>query len=200
MPLSGDALAAVLVAVSFAAGLNVYATVAVLGLLAHAGWLTLPTALTVLDHWSVIAAAGVLFGIEFFADKTPGVDLVWNALQTFIRIPVAALLTYGATSQLAPGWHLAATLAAGLIAMVAHGGKMAARVAVTPSPEPLSNIALSVAEDALTIFITWMATQHPFIAAGIVVVLIGMLLLMIRWIVGALRRLFAPDARPTFTR
>src|ERR1041385_7245807 len=102
MLLSGERLVAFLVAVSFAAGLNVYATVAVLGLLSRWGWVTLPAALSPVDQWWVIGAAAALFAVEFFADKIPGVDLLWNALQTFVRIPVAALLTYGATMQLDP--------------------------------------------------------------------------------------------------
>ncbi len=111
-----------------------------LGLLAHAGWVDLPSGLHLLTSWWVIGASGALFAIEFFADKVPGFDLVWNALHTFVRVPVAALIAYGATSQLSPEKQLLATLAGGAIALAAHGGKTAARVAVTPSPEPVSNI------------------------------------------------------------
>ena len=100
--LRGSELVGLIVAVSFAAGLNVYATVATLGLLAHAGLLDLPPGLHLLTSWWVIAASGLLFAIEFFADKIPAFDLFWNALHTFVRIPVAALIAYGATSQLSP--------------------------------------------------------------------------------------------------
>ena len=131
MRLPGSELVALLIAVSFAAGLNVYATVATLGLLAHTGWLALPPALHLLESWYVIAASGVLFGVEFFADKVPAFDLVWNALHTFIRVPVAGLLAYQATSSLSPGEQCVATIAGGLIALAAHGGKTAARAAVT---------------------------------------------------------------------
>ncbi len=124
-------LVALLVAVSFAAGLNVYATVATLGLLAHAGVLPLPPALYLLSNWWVIAAGGVMFVIEFFADKIPAFDLIWNALHTFIRVPAAALLAYGATSTLSPWEQFAATFAGGAIALAAHGGKTAVRAAVT---------------------------------------------------------------------
>ena len=95
-------LVALVIAASFAAGLNVYATVATLGLLAHAGVLPLPPTLQLLSSWWVIAASGALFAIEFFADKIPAFDLIWNALHTFIRIPVAALLAYRATASLSP--------------------------------------------------------------------------------------------------
>ena len=183
-------LVALVVAVSFAAGLNVYATVATLGLLAHAGLLDLPSGLHLLASWWVIGASGVLFAVEFFADKVPAFDLVWNALHTFVRIPVAALIAYGATSQLSPGKQLLATLVGGAIALAAHGGKTAARVAVTPSPEPVSNFALSAGEDMLAIFLTWFATRHPFVAGSIVVVLLAGIVIVIRAVVRAMKNLF----------
>src|SRR5512146_1541636 len=102
MKFSPTELVAILAGTSFAAGLNVYATVATLGLLARAGVVTLPPALHPVAEWYVIAIAGVMFVIEFFADKIPAFDLVWNALHTFIRVPVAALLAYAATAQLSP--------------------------------------------------------------------------------------------------
>ena len=187
---AGPELAGLIVAVSFAAGLNVYATVATLGLLAHANLLNLPPQLHLLASWWVIAAALILFAIEFFADKVPAFDLFWNALHTFVRIPVAALIAYGATSQLSPQMQLLATLAGGAIALAAHGGKTAARVAVTPSPEPFSNIALSAGEDTLAVFLTWLATQHPIAAAGIVVAFLILILVVMRWIVRTIARAF----------
>jgi hypothetical protein len=186
--LVGSELVGLIVAVSFAAGLNVYATVATLGLLAHAGLLDLPSGLHLLSSWWVVAASGVLFAIELFADKIPGFDLFWNALHTFVRIPVAALIAYGATSQLSPEKQLLAALAGGAIALAAHGGKTAARVAVTPSPEPFSNFALSAGEDTLAIFLTWFATQHPITAALIVAGLLAIILVVMRWIVRAMTR------------
>jgi hypothetical protein len=183
-------LVALLVAVSFAAGLNVYATVTTLGLLAHTGVLPLPPALQLLSNWWVIAAAGVMFVIEFFADKIPAFDLVWNALHTFIRVPVAALLAYGATATLTPLEQLTATVAGGAIALAAHGGKTAVRAAVTPSPEPFSNIALSFGEDGLAIFLTWFATQHPYGAVAIVGMLLVVIVVLTRWVVRSLRALF----------
>jgi len=152
---SGE-LFALLVAIGFAAGLNLYATVAVLGLLAHFGHMPLPPGLQLLARWPVIAASSVLFAIEFFADKIPAFDLIWNALHTFIRVPVAGLLAYRATSQLSTEHQLLATLLGAAVALVAHGGKTAARAAVTPSPEPFSNISLSLGEDVLAIGLTWL--------------------------------------------
>jgi hypothetical protein len=190
MKFGGSELVGLIVAVSFAAGLNVYATVATLGLLAHAGLLDLPAGLHLLSSWWVIAASAVLFAIEFFADKIPAFDLFWNALHTFIRIPVAALIAYGATSQLSPEKQLLATLAGGAIALAAHGGKIAARTAVTPSPEPVSNFALSAGEDTLAIFLTWFATQHPIAAAGIVAAFLVMIVVVMRWVIRAMKKLF----------
>jgi hypothetical protein len=186
MKLPAEELVALLVAVSFAAGLNVYATVATLGLLAHAGVLALPPALHVLESWWIIGAAGVLFGVEFFADKIPAFDLVWNALHTFIRVPVAALLAWQATATLSPGEQAAATMAGGLIALVAHGGKTAVRAAVTPSPEPFSNISLSLGEDALAVLLTWVATWQPWVAISVVAVLVLVTILLVRWVAKAL--------------
>src|SRR5580658_10102928 len=183
----GSDLVGLIVAVSFAAGLNVYATVATLGLLAHASLLYLPAGLHLLSSWLVIAASAILFDIEFFADKIPAFDLFWNALHTFIRIPVAALIAYGATSQLSPEKQLLATLAGGAITLAAHGGKTAARVAVTPSPEPVSNFALSAGEDTLAIALIWLATQHPIAAGGIVLVFLVMIVAVVRWVMRAMK-------------
>jgi Domain of unknown function (DUF4126) len=183
-------LFAVLTAISFAAGLNVYATVATLGLLAHAGMIPLPSALHLLSSWYVIACSGVLFLLEFFADKVPVFDLLWNALQTFVRVPVAALLAYGATTQLSSGMQLLATLLGGAIALAAHGGKTAVRAVVTPHPEPFSNMTLSLGEDALAVFLTWFATKHPYWAAMIALAFVLVIVVLMRWVVGALRSMF----------
>jgi Domain of unknown function (DUF4126) len=193
--LTSNELVGLLVATSFAAGLNVYATVGTLGLLAHAGVLVLPLPLHLLTNWWVIGASGVLFLVEFFADKVPLFDLLWNALQTFVRVPVAALIAYGATSQLSPGKQLLAVLLGGAIALAAHGGKTAARAAVTASPEPFSNAALSLAEDALAVLLTTFATRHPFSAATIVAVFVIVIVLLARRVVRALRNLFREAAQ-----
>jgi hypothetical protein len=181
-------IAALVIAASFAAGLNVYATVLTLGLLAHAHWVVLPQGLEVLGDWGVIAASGTLFAMEFVADKIPGLDMIWNALHTFIRVPVAGLLAYRASAHLSPEMQLLATVAGAAIAMVAHSSKTAVRAVVTPSPEPVSNIALSTSEDAVAIGLTWLVTQHPWTAATIAIALTLLALIAARWVVGALRR------------
>ncbi len=183
-------LFALLAAIGFAAGLNLYATVAVLGLTARFGHLPLPPGVELLQSWPVIIASLVLFGVEFFADKIPAFDLIWNALHTFIRVPVAGLLAYRATSQLSPEHQLLATLIGGGVALIAHSGKTAARAAVTPSPEPFSNIGLSVGEDVLAIGLTWLATKHPYVAGVLATAFVFVIFVMIRWVIRAMRWLF----------
>jgi Domain of unknown function (DUF4126) len=197
MPLPPDQLVALMIAVSFAAGLNVYATVATLGLMGHTRWLALPASLHLLADWRVIAAALILFTLDFFADKIPGLDVIWNALHTFIRVPLAALMAFQAAADLSPGEQLVATLAGGLIAFIAHGGKTAARVAVTPSPEPFSNIALSLSGDALAVFLTWLSTWKPYVAAGTALALVVTALVMVRWMWRAMRAPFRRRAETT---
>ncbi len=190
MHLQNSQLVAIVAGASFAAGLNVYATVATLGLLARGGMVGLPPSLHLLESWPVIVVSGVMFVIEFFADKILAFDLIWNALHTFVRIPIAALLAYFATAQLAPAEQIGTACLAAIIALAAHGGKLAVRSAVTPSPEPLSNIGLSLGEDALAISLTWLATQHPYAAAALVLVFLVIIIVILRWVIRALRALF----------
>lgn len=205
LALGPNQLVALIIATSFAAGLNVYATVATLGLLDRFGAIALPPTLDPIASWWVIGICVALFAVEFVADKIPAFDLVWNAVQTFVRVPVGALIAFGASADLSPGWQLAAAGMGGFIAFAAHGGKMAIRAAVTPSPEPVSNSALSLVEDALAIGLTWFATQYPFLAAGIVLVMLIVLAIVARWIFRALRALYRGALRaltpsPSMTR
>lgn len=190
MTFTPSSIAALIVAISFAAGLNIYATIATLGILARFQWVTLPPGLDPLANTWVIAVSCLLFVIEVFADKIPAFDLIWNALHTFIRVPVAGLLAYQATSQLSPERQLLATLLGAAVALIAHGGKTAARAAVTPSPEPLSNITLSLGEDALAIGLTWLATRHPYIAGALATIFIVIIVLLTRLVIRALWALF----------
>jgi len=195
---TGNELTALLVVVCFSAGLNVYATVAMLGILGRFNVLAVPRGLHVVQDWKIIAACCVLFALEFVGDKIPIFDLIWNAAHTFVRVPVAALIAYGATAQL-PQWEqIAATFAGGLIALAAHGGKTAARAAVTSSPEPFSNFALSASEDALVVFLMWFATRHPYVSAGIVAVGLLIILLLVRFVVRSVRNLLR-DAENALT-
>jgi hypothetical protein len=181
-------IAALVIAASFAAGLNVYATLLTLGLLARAHWVELPVGLDILTHWWVIVVSGSMFAIEFIADKIPAFDMIWNALHTFVRIPVAALLAYHASEQLSPEMQVLAAVAGAGIAMVAHSSKTAVRAAVTPSPEPVSNIVLSTGEDVLAVGVTWLATRHPLTAAGIACGFLLFAVITVRWLAKFLRR------------
>lgn len=187
---SAGSLVAILIAISFAAGLNVYATVASLGLMARAHLVILPPSLHLLQSNWVIGASVALFLVEFFGDKVPAFDLFWNALHTFVRVPVAALLSYLAAAPLSPEMKLLCTVIGGLVALAAHGGKTAARTAVTPSPEPLSNTALSLGEDAASIALTWLATKHPYLAAGIALAGVILAIVFVHLVIRSLRALF----------
>jgi hypothetical protein len=195
MHFSNQEIVAMMAGASFAAGLNVYATVATLGLLGRFQVLQLPPHLHIVESWPVIGVALVMFVVEFFADKIPAFDLIWNALHTFIRVPIAALMAYAATAQLSPQAQILSAVAASAIAFASHGGKMAVRAAVTPSPEPLSNAALSVGEDVAAVGLTWIATTHPYIAAGITLVLLIVTFLAVRLVLRALKRLFRGASR-----
>jgi hypothetical protein len=191
---------AVVAAVSFAAGLNIYATVLSLGLLARFGNVPLPPGLLPLKSWPVITVCAVLFSMEFFVDKAPAFDMVWNALHTFVRVPVAALLAYVGTRQLTPSEQLLTAGLAAIIALVAHGGKTAVRAVVTPSPEPISNISLSVGEDILAVSLTWLATRHPYAAGAIALCLLLVTVLLVRYTVRTTARLFRVRSRPESRR
>jgi Domain of unknown function (DUF4126) len=179
----------------FSSGLNLYATVATLGLLQRFGIIHLPTSLQVLSYPWVLGFAIALYAIEFLADKVPYVDTVWDAIHTVIRPPAAALLAYGASIGAPPEWRWGAALLAGGVALTSHGTKASTRAAANTSPEPFSNWALSFGEDVLAVWLTWMATVHP--AATIVIVsllttlAIFMLYHLFRFLRRSLQRLFA---------
>ena len=179
----------------FSSGLNLYATVATLGLLERFGVIHLPQSLHVLSHPVILVVAVVLYLVEFLADKIPYVDTVWDAIHTFIRPPAAALLAYSAAGAAPPEWRWAAALLAGSVALASHGTKASARAAVNTTPEPFSNWALSFGEDALAVWLTWMATVHPVATTVIVIVLVAVSLFLLfhlfRFARRALQRLFA---------
>jgi hypothetical protein len=165
---------------SFASGLNLYATVAAVGLLERLGIAHLPDSLQVLAHPMVLGIAVALFVIEFVADKIPYVDSVWDAVHTFIRPPAAALLSYSAFAGGVPEqWKIGAALLAGTVALTSHVAKATTRAAANVSPEPVSNWTLSLTEDSLALFLAWLASTHPVLTAGIVAVLVILALLLI---------------------
>jgi hypothetical protein len=156
----------------FSSGLNVYATVATLGILQRFGILHLPPSLQILSHTWVLGIAIALYLIEFLADKIPYFDTAWDAVHTFIRPPAAALLAYAAAGAAPPEWRWGAALVAGGVALTSHGTKASARAAVNASPEPFSNWILSFGEDVLAVWLTWMATAHPLATTIVVAALV----------------------------
>jgi hypothetical protein len=156
----------------FSSGLNLYATIATLGLLERFGVIHLPPSLEIVSHPLVLGIAVALYLIEFFADKIPYVDTVWDTVHTFIRPPAAAVIGYGAASSVSPEWRWAAALLAGGVALTAHSTKASARAAVNTVPEPFSNWALSFGEDLLAVWLTWFTTAHPVASLVMVAVLL----------------------------
>jgi hypothetical protein len=181
-------ITALVIAASFAAGLNIYATVLTLGILARTQWVALPPGLDSLGHTWVLVVCAIMFAMEFVADKIPGFDMVWNALHTVVRVPIAALVAYHASSQMTPQMQILATAIGAVIALAAHSSKTALRAAVTPSPEPISNIALSSTEDAAAIGLTWFATHHPVIAAFIALGCLAAAIIAARALLRAIQR------------
>lgn len=158
----------------FSSGLNLYATVATLGLLQRFGVVHLPASLQALAHPWVIGIAAALYVIEFFVDKIPYVDTIWDFIHTFIRPPAAALLAYAAAGGAGAEWRWAAALLAGSVALTSHGTKASARAAVNTSPEPFSNWVLSLGEDALAVWLSWMGSAHPVATTIVVIVLLAL--------------------------
>ena len=174
----------------FSSGLNLYATVATLGLLQRFGVIQLPDKLQVLSHPAILAVAMGLYLVEFLADKIPYIDSVWQAVHTFIRPPAAALLAFSVTGSASEPWRWGAALLAGGVALTSHGTKASARAAANMSPEPLSNWALSLGEDLLAVWLTWFATAHPTMAIVLVAVLLVVSLFLLYHLFRFLRRTF----------
>ena len=158
----------------FSSGLNLYATVATLGVLQRFGIIQLPEVMRVLANPWVLGIAGFLYAVEFLADKIPYVDTIWDALHTFIRPPAAAVLAYAAAGSAAPEWRWGAALLAGGVALTSHGAKASTRAAANVSPEPFSNWALSFGEDVLAVWLSWLSSTHPKATIVAVVLLVAL--------------------------
>jgi len=154
---------------AWTSGLNLYATIATLGLAGSAGMIQLPPDLQILTDPLVIGIACVMYFIEFFADKVPYVDNGWDVLHTFIRIPAGALLAARAVGSVNPAVELAALLAGGTVALAAHGTKATVRLAVNVSPEPFSNWVASVGEDLTVLGGIWLIFHHPALMLALVI-------------------------------
>jgi hypothetical protein len=179
-------------------GINLYATVVTLGLLKRFDLVALPGDLGLVGEWWVIGLAGFLYIVEFIADKIPAVDSIWDAIHTFIRVPAGAVLAATAFADFDPAVRVIALLVGGGIALSSHGTKAATRLAVNTSPEPVSNISLSLAEDAATIGGTVLMVFFPVAILVIVVIFLVFSIWLIPKIVRAIQRLFA-RVRSSFT-
>jgi hypothetical protein len=186
------ALAAVL---GFASGIRLYAVLLVVGLVGYAGWVELPSGLAILQHPFVLIAAGVMFLVEFVADKIPGVDSLWDGIQTFIRIPAGAALAAGVFGGVdSAALTTVAAILGGTLAATSHFTKAGTRAAANTSPEPFSNVALSVAEDVAVGGLLWLVLTYPWVAAAVV----GVLVLVALWLLPKLFRFVRRILRTLF--
>ncbi|PCJ32728.1 MAG: hypothetical protein COA90_02025 [Gammaproteobacteria bacterium] len=170
---------------AWASGINLYATLFMLGYMGASGNMTLPPELEVLSNPMVMTAAGFMYCVEFFADKIPGVDSSWDTIHTFIRIPAGAMLAASAVGDVTPAMELTAALLGGSLAAGTHATKMGSRLLINTSPEPVSNWTASITEDFLVIAGLWAALQHPALFVIGLIVFIGLMI----WILPKLWRL-----------
>lgn len=177
--------------VAWASGINLYATLLTLGFLAHTGDIGLPPDLQVLANPLVIAAAGFMYCVEFFADKVPGVDTGWDAIHTFIRIPAGALLAAGAVAEIGPAAELAAAIVGGGLATGTHATKAGTRVMINASPEPFTNWFASLGEDIVVIVGVWASLKHPWIF----IALLTLFILLMIWLLPKLWQAIKKVAR-----
>jgi uncharacterized protein DUF4126 len=173
---------------SFAAGINLYATVAILGLASRYGWVSLPEQYRVFDNDLIIGAAIVMYVIEFFADKIPWVDSVWDAVHTVIRPIGGAVIAIATLGDASPTVEGLVALLGGTLAAGSHFTKAGTRAVANTSPEPFSNWILSIAEDIFVVGLGFITLKYPLVAA--LIVLVGVILMMVfaTWIVRAVRR------------
>ena len=180
---------------AWASGINLYATIAMLGLLGATGNLELPGGLEILQHPAVIMAACVMYVVEFFADKVPGVDTGWDAFHTFVRIPAGAVLAAEAIGDVHPAAEIAAAILGGGISATSHFTKAGSRVLINTSPEPFSNWAASLAEDLVVIGGLWVALNHPWVFLVLFVAFLALAVWLMPKLWRGIRRVFAAIAR-----
>ena len=175
---------------AWASGINLYATIFMLGYLGTTGNIDLPPDLMVVTDPLVMTSAGLMYCVEFFADKTPGVDTAWDALHTFIRIPLGAVLAMGAVGDMTPAVELAAFIVGGSLAGATHATKAGSRIVINSSPEPVTNWTASIGEDLLVITGIWAALNHPVAFLIALVVFIAMMIWLLPKIWRGIIRIF----------
>ena len=171
--------------VGWASGINLYAAVLVLGLAGSTGNIDLPAELSVVENPMVIMAAGIMYFVEFFADKVPGVDTGWDTIHTFIRIPAGALLAAGSVGDVTPALELSAGLLGGTMAGATHLTKFSTRALINTSPEPFTNWAGSISEDLMVLGGLWAMFNYPWLFVGAMIVFI----VLVIWLLPKLWRL-----------
>ena len=176
-------LVAIAAALGWASGLRLYAVVFLTGLAGWLGWVALPGDLHVLAHPVVIGAAGLMLFLEFFVDKIPGLDSVWDAVHTFVRIPAGAALAGAVFGGDQASWVTAAALMGGTLAATSHAAKMTTRASANTSPEPFSNIALSLLGDGAVPAMLWLSWAHPVISLVLLaaITVISLVILWVLW-------------------
>jgi len=179
---------------AWTSGINLYATVTVLGLLQKFGFAKLPGGLDVLDNWWIIGVAAFLYAVEFFADKVPYVDSIWDVLHTFILVPAGVIVAYAATNKLDPSIYVTAALLGGGLAFSSHGTKAAIRGVANLSPEPISNWVLSVTEDVIAFVGILLAVFAPVAISIVLAIFVIFFLWFFPKVVRAVRRLFSAVA------
>lgn len=189
-------LAALAAALGWASGMRLYAVVFITGAVGYLGWVELPSGLQLLQHPLVMGASFVMALLEFGADKIPGLDTVWDAVHTVIRIPAGAALAGAVFGGDGAAWTLIAALAGGTLAATAHTAKATARAAANTSPEPFSNVALSLAGDAAVPLLLWLALEHPLwfwplLAVSVVLALV-LIVVLYKFLRALVRRFASP--------
>ncbi len=174
-------LFALAAALGWASGFRLYAVVFLVGVAGTAGWVVLPPGLMVLQHPAMLIASGVMLFVEFFADKIPGVDSLWDILHSVIRIPAGAALAAGALGADGATTATIAALMGGTLAATSQAAKTTTRAAINTSSEPFSNLLASLAEDGLVVVAVWLATTHPLVF-GIVLVITVVLMWAVTWL------------------
>ena len=182
---------ALMLGASWASGINLYAAILALGLMGATGSIDLPPTLEIVESPVVIMAAGVMYVIEFFADKVPGVDTGWDALHTFVRIPGGAMLAAAAVGETDPSIQVAAFLLGGSMSAVSHATKAGSRIVVNTSPEPFTNIGLSLSEDVAVFTGMWAALNYPLLFIGLMIAFIAFAIWLLPKIWRGVKRVFA---------
>jgi len=175
---------------AWASGINLYAAILVLGVLGMTGNIVLPPDLQILTNPIVVVAAGLMYMVEFVADKIPGVDTGWDTVQTFVRIPLGALLAAGAVGNVNPPLALAAAIVGGGLAAGTHAAKSGARVIINTSPEPFSNWIVSLLEDVAVIAGLWAALYHPWVFVALLAIFIVLLIWLLPKLWRGVKKIF----------